>query len=67
MKRKYIKLPPELYDGQHSTFHREGKEWSPTVLGLSLEEWLCQEQPGAQLTLEIVEMTDEEHEAIPEM
>lgn len=67
MKRKYIKLPPELADGQSCTFHRVGEEFEAKTLGESLEQWLDDEDPGASIKLTVVEMTDAEWEALPEI
>lgn len=67
MKRKYILLPPELTDGQHTTIHRKGGDWDPTVLGETLEQWLADAAPGDTIELEVVEFTDEQVEAMPEI
>lgn len=67
-KVRLVKVPPELYDGATSTFFdatQEGME----QLGKALADWLVDGEPsdGDTLSLELVEMTKEEFDAIPEV
>jgi hypothetical protein len=66
-KRRFVKLPPELYDGQHHTFV-DADAQGMGLLGQRLAEWLTDAEPahGDKLELELVEMTQEEFDAIPE-
>lgn len=55
---KFIKLPPELCDGQHSTPY--GPRDGAYHLGEYLLEWLHTHSTGDSVTLEIVELSSEQ-------
>jgi hypothetical protein len=63
-KKPYFKLPPELADGEH---------WVPmdnidTILEY-VKEWCkdCKSCVGESFTIEVIEMTDAEIEALPDI
>ncbi len=62
MKSRYIKLPPELTDGENWTVSRANLD-----IAAALHCWLYTDgNPiGSKVTLEIIELTDEEVEALP--
>ena len=66
--KKYIKIPPELVDGDHSSIVEYSKVGCK-IIGEALFEWLEGSEPeaGEELTLEIIELSDEEFEAMPEI
>lgn len=59
-KYRYVKLPPELMDGEH---------WAPTCnscdIGDAAIRWLINNPIGSKITLEIIELTDEEVQDLP--
>jgi hypothetical protein len=59
-KYRYIKLPPELVDGQIGT-----ATCNACDIGYAIIEWMRQENVGSRVTLEIIELTDEELDALP--
>jgi hypothetical protein len=67
-KKKYIRVPPELGDGDHYTFV-DHTEHGCGVLGELLWGWLsgCDPEVGETVELSVIEMTDEEVAAIPEI
>lgn len=61
MKSRYVKLPPELVDGQSWTVSD-----NPLDIGDAIMRWLYSDGlVGDRVTLQIVEMTREEVEALP--
>ena len=64
-KRKRLKLDPDLADGQHWTVYDPDEKRSP--LEEQLRAWLEEARPGETLTIEAVEMTDAEVEALPDI
>lgn len=59
-KQRYIKLPPELIDGDHWTPLN-----NPLDIGDAIIAWMRYEDVGSKVTLEIIELTDEEMDALP--
>lgn len=66
-KKPYLTIPPELVDGQHSSFVGPGKENGLPVLADLIAAWWEYAEVGDTITLKAVEMTDAEVEAIPEI
>ena len=64
VKKRYVKVPPEASDGDH---------WTIAPLGVGcqlsdiLTEWAEHSDEGDTVTLTVVEMTDEEVDALPEI
>ena len=67
-KMRLVKVPPDLYDGVSSTFFDATPE-GMKLLGQRLADWLvdCEPAHGEELRLELVEMTKEEFDALPEV
>lgn len=59
-KRKYLRLSPELGDGQHWTF-ADG----PDLAAKALEGFFAEGAPGESCSIEIVEMSDYEMGKLP--
>lgn len=64
-KRTYFKIPPEMADGEH---------WSIIsahdcdLLGESVRDWVRNDPlVGEAITIEVIEMTDAEVEALPDL
>jgi len=65
LKRKYLKVSPELWDGDNWTLVDYDR---PEVLTELIEGWRNNEPfAGDSFTVELVELTDEELEQIPEL
>ena len=65
MKNRYFKIPPEMVDGENwSIVAIDDIETLKRILG----DW-AKEGPilGDQITIEIIEMSNEEVEALPEL
>lgn len=62
-KRKRLKLDPDLTDGEHFTIHDDPNE---VLLGL-IEDWMADNRAGATIEIKLVEMTDEECAALPDI
>jgi hypothetical protein len=60
MKSRYIKLPPELADGEHWT-----PSDNPLDIGDVLMRWMRNQDIGSKITLEIIELSEEERDALP--
>lgn len=65
-KKRYLLLHPDLGDGDHRSLHRVDSEHAAGVLGEMLGEWQDYAEPGDEITIKLVEMTDAEFEAVPE-
>lgn len=63
-KERYLKLPPELGDGDHCTVQPLSEL---DVVRDSLEVWASEGSAGDTVSVEIVEMTPEEFEGLPEI
>lgn len=64
--RKYLRVPPELVDGQHTTVAGPDENAMPQAMDWLASWWNENAEVGDTITLEVVEMTDAEYEAIPE-
>ena len=67
MKRKYIKIPPELVDGEHYSFFGPESVAITDLVNTLKSWWKDNATVGDALTFEVVEMTDAEFEAVPEV
>lgn len=67
-KKKYLKIPPELVDG-YSWSIMDADEDGCVAIGQMIWSWLEGSGPevGDELKIELIEMTDEEVEALPEL
>lgn len=63
-KQRYLKLPPELGDGDHATVQPLS---AIDVVRDSLKVWAAEGLPGDSVSVQIVEMTVDEFEALPEI
>lgn len=70
-KRRYLKLPPEMGDGQHWTVHKLDRmdEHSARELSGIIHAWAhdTEAKPGDSFTIGVVAMTPEEVEALPDV
>jgi hypothetical protein len=70
-EKRYLKLPPEMADGQNCTLHPldDMSEHDARVLADNLHAWAMdtQAEPGEVLELTVVALTDEAFEALPEI
>lgn len=65
MKKKYLKVSPELWDGSAWTIIDYDR---PEVLSDLIEAWRANDPfVGDSFTVELVEMTEEEVEVLPEV
>lgn len=62
-KRPRLKLDPNLADGQHWTIHDEPDAALLELLRL----WMSSATVGESIEIELVEMTDSEVEALPDI
>jgi len=62
-KRKRLRLDPDLADGQHWTVHTTPDD----ALVELFRMWMEQAEPGESVTITLVEMTDAEVEALPDI
>ncbi len=60
---KRLKLDPDLFDGESKTVHDHP---DGVLLGL-IRTWMDESEPGATIVIELIEMTDKEAEALPEV
>ena len=65
-KKRYLKLHENLGDGQHETLIAADDDGYRT-LAESMEAWAEEALPGESVSVEIVEMTEAEHDALPEV
>ena len=61
--KKRLKLDPDLADGQHSTIHDKPDGALMEAIAL----WMESSEPGDSFTIELVEMTDAQADALPEI
>lgn len=59
-KYRCVKLPPDLSDGENSTANL-----NPLEIGDAVIRWMLERPIGSKVTLEIIELTDEEMDALP--
>lgn len=62
LKKRYFRLPPECSDGEHWTICE-----SPFLAAEALHSALAESAPGESFTVHVVEMTDAEAEALPDV
>jgi len=60
---KRLKLCPELADGYSWTVH----DVPDDVLLQAIREWMQEAQPGDEVTIKLIVMSDDEVEALPEI
>lgn len=66
-KRKYLVIPPELVDDSHSTIIDLEHANAGQALLHTFQPFLESASPGETVSIGIVEMTDEEVAAMPEI
>lgn len=64
---KFLKLPPELADGEHWTLHGLGERYSRDQLGEALERFMCSAEVGESVTLTIVVLPQDYVDALPDI
>ncbi len=71
-KKKYLRIPPELYDGENHAIV-EASEDECRGIGSVLWAWVCECEPldgdevKLELEIELVALSEEEFEALPEL
>lgn len=64
-KVRCLKVAPELVDGSTYTILEGNIDWGQ--LGLDIQLWFDEQEPGEKIRFEIVEMTRRELNALPEL